>query len=141
MKPRLMNPATLPAALALILTASFAAHAQDEMPAVSNPASDMPAVTTPGAAAPGGAKPPAATAPTANTSAGTTIFGERESPIGLYITPWRDARPEDNIDRPARLLQEKMRPIDRAVFNRQVEYHEALSAALKKKGVVTPVQR
>ncbi len=64
---------------------------------------------------------------------GTTIVGERESPIGLYITPWRNAFAEQDIDRPARLLQVEMTPIDRDVFARQVEYHKALSAAADAK--------
>ncbi len=123
-------------ALAL-LAASFAATAQTEMPAVgTGPDGEMPAIQNPGVVTPPGDKPKAA------DSAGTTIFGgERESPIGLYITPWRDSRAEENIDRPARLLQEQLKPIDKAVFNRQVEYYEALANALKKKGVVTPVSR
>lgn len=58
--------------------------------------------------------------------AGTTIIGERESPIGLYITPWRDAYSEQGIDRPARLLQVDMSPVDRDVFRRQIEYYRAL---------------
>lgn len=96
------------------------AWAQDEMPAV-------------------GAQPERMEAPTATSrSAGTTIVGERESPIGLYITPWRESRAEDNVDRPARLLQEKMQPIDETVFLRQIEYYNALSGALKQKGKVTP---
>ncbi len=64
---------------------------------------------------------------------GTTIVGERESPIGLYITPWRNAFAEQDIDRPARLLQVDMTPIDRDVFARQVEYHRALAAASEAK--------
>lgn len=102
------------------------ASAQDEMPAVgtSSPPADRPA-----------------DAPPRSDAGGTTIFGERESPIGLYITPWRDARAEQDIDRPARLLQEKPLPIDRVVFNRQVEYYEVLTAELRKKGIVTPQER
>lgn len=69
---------------------------------------------------------------------GTTIVGERESPIGLFITPWRNASAEQDIDRPARLLQEELLPIDEQVFVRQVEYYEALSGALRRKNVVTP---
>jgi len=126
-KPNRMKPL----ALAALLLGSPQSWAQDEMPAVSAPA-DRPIVARPAT-------------PTPNVDAaaagGTTIFGERESPIGLYITPWRDAQAERDIDRPARLLQEKATPIDRTVFNRQVEYYEALSAELKKKGVVTPVAR
>ena len=104
--------------------------AQDELPAVGDQDGSE------------AAAPAAKTSKSADQkSAGTTIFGERESPIGLYITPWRDARPEQDIDRPARLLQDKMLPIDRAVFNRQVEYHEALAAELKRKGLITPQSR
>lgn len=65
--------------------------------------------------------------------AGTTIVGERESPIGLYITPWRNAYSEQDIDRPARLLQVDMSLIDRDVFARQVEYYDALTEAAAAK--------
>lgn len=108
---------------ALICTA---AHAQDEMPAVGG----MPQQSE--------RERPAATGASAS---GTTIVGERESPIGLYIMPWRDARPEEGMDRPARLLQEKLLPLDEEVFVRQIEYHNALSQALKQKGAVTPTGR
>ena len=64
---------------------------------------------------------------------GTTIVGERESPIGLYITPWRNAYSEQDIDRPARLLQVDVTPIDRTVFARQVEYYSALTEAAEAK--------
>ena len=104
-----------------LLTAIGSAHAQDEMPAVGSP---KPSATTKSADA-----------------AGTTIIGERESPIGLYITPWRESRPEQDLDRPARLLQEKLVPIDEVVFVRQIEYYNALSNALEEKGIVTPQER
>ena len=66
--------------------------------------------------------------------AGTTIVGDNsESPIGLYITPWRSSFAQKDIDRPARLLQEQMLPIDQAVFDRQVQYYDALTAAASKK--------
>jgi hypothetical protein len=120
----------LPAAF-LLCAAYTAAFAQDDLPAVDT--GKPPGVIT---AAPGTGKPDDAAA--AGDHAGTTIFGERESPIGLYITPWRDAHAEKDIDRPARLLQEKPLPIDRVVFGREVEYYNALTAELKKKGIVTP---
>lgn len=107
----------------LLLAATLPTQAQDEMPAV------------------GGNAPLPAAARVAEPSVGTTIIGERESPIGLYITPWRDADAEADIDRPARLLQEKLQPLDEKVFLRQVEYYEALSGALKSKGKVTPSNR
>lgn len=109
------------ALLCLLLWLPAATTAQDEMPSV------------------GGAKPALPAPAEAKTpGVGTTILGERESPIGLYITPWRNATAEKDIDRPARLLQEKMLPIDEDVFLRQVEYHNALTGALKERGQVTP---
>lgn len=110
------------AALAAAAAFSTATLAQDEMPAVGG----MPQQVERERPSPGG---------------GTTIVGERESPIGLYIMPWRDARPEEGMDRPARLLQEKLLPLDEEVFVRQIEYHNALSNALKQKGAVTPAGR
>lgn len=108
--------------LLLLWLLALPAAAQDELPAIGGDA-------------------PAAPTRNAESSPGTTIIGERESPIGLYITPWRDARAEDDIDRPARLLQEELQPIDETVFLREVEYHRALSSALKAKGKVTPDSR
>jgi hypothetical protein len=79
----------------------------------------------------------AKTAPaTSSSGLGTTVItGDGESPLGLYLTPWRESHPEANIDRPARLLQEEMLPIDKDVFERQVEYYDALSSAAKQKAV------
>lgn len=60
---------------------------------------------------------------------GTTIIGERESPIGLYITPWRNAFSQQDIDRPPRLLEVNLEPVDPIVLGRQVEYYHALANA------------
>lgn len=79
------------------------------------------------------AQEPAALPADAGEDSGTTIVGERESPIGLYITPWRNAYAEQDIDRPARLLQVDMSPVDRTVFTRQVEYYDALTEAAQAK--------
>lgn len=141
MKPRVM--------WALLLAAA-PAWAQDESPALGD--TEMPAVQTdfpePKAAAPSAPAPapaPAADAPIEPTAApqqlpgaGTTVVGERETPIGLYIMPWRQSQAEDGLDRPARLLDEELRPLDPEVFRRQVEYHRALSEHLEKTGRATP---
>lgn len=86
----------------------------------------------------GGAAASAADREDLRDDSGTTIVGERESPIGLYITPWRNAFAEQDIDRPARLLQVEMTPVDRDVFARQVEYHKALTAAADAKTAPLP---
>lgn len=117
-----MRPCTLLIAAALSLAAA-AAVAQD----------DMPAIGTPGGIPPGRSEAPAT---------GTVLIVDREdTPFGLYFFPWRESRPETGMDRPARLLQEQLLPVDEKTFVRQIEYHNALSKALKQKGVVTPVTR
>ncbi len=62
---------------------------------------------------------------------GTTIIGDRELPIGLYISPWRSATPEGDIDRPSRYVSVGQDPLDAEVFERQIEYYEALDAYLR----------
>jgi Flp pilus assembly protein TadD, contains TPR repeats len=64
----------------------------------------------------------------AKNSPGTTIIGGQESPIGLYITPWKNDYAQPGLGRPESLLQERPAPIDPDVFDRQVEYHDAISA-------------
>lgn len=94
-----------------------------EQPAVSG--EEQPAVET---SAPAGKEP----------KIGIDVVGERESPIGLIITPWKDSGAESELERPARLLQEDMTAVDERVFIRNLEYYEALTGALKTRKAVTP---
>jgi hypothetical protein len=118
----------LAASLWVVLSGTGLAQAQQPAPAAPAPAA---APRTPA----GTETPAVQTGPREDLrdDSGTTIVGERESPIGLYITPWRNAYSEQDIDRPARLLQVDMVPIDRDVFARQVEYYDALTAAARTK--------
>jgi len=78
------------------------------------------------------ASEPAAAEPAVKTDeAGITVVGDRESPIGLYISPWRDDAPEPELDRPARFLEEQLLPIDADVFRRQLEYYNTITAHLR----------
>lgn len=128
------------AGLAALLAAATAAWAQNESPALDDlPAvqTDIPEPTRP--AAPSADTPIAPTeAPQSLPGAGTTVVGEREAPIGLYIMPWRQSQAEAGLDKPARLLDEALLPLDPEVFRRQVEYHRALSEHLEKTGRATP---
>jgi hypothetical protein len=123
------------AVLTMLLAPALAAFAQTAAkPAAKRPpaSDDQPAVSTSPGEVP--AQPAASSRPAAaGPGGGTTIIGERESPIGLYITPWRNSIAEADIDRPARLLSVKLEALDRKVFARQVEYYEALTAAQKAK--------
>jgi hypothetical protein len=112
--------------------AQGAAPAQpDEQPAISTDVPEEPAVPTdvPEPARPGGVQ---------KARTGTTVIGEQESPIGLYIMPWRQSQAQAGLDRPARLLDEALLPLDPEVFKRQVEYNRALSEHLEKTGKATP---
>ena len=42
------------------------------------------------------------------------------------------------MDRPARLLEAEVLPLDEAVFVRQIEYHNALTDTLTSRNLVTP---
>lgn len=99
--------------LALLLSGPVLA--QDERPAVETPSLRSPA-----------------------EASGTVIVGDRESPIGLFITPWRESTAQADMDRPARLLEADLLPIDEPVFVRQIEYHRALSGALRSRNQVSP---
>ena len=119
--------------LTLLLSLALPVQAQDE-PAVNT--EELP---------PASRQQSSATAPTTQVSPvkkpdeGTVIVGDREeTPFGLYFTPWRNALAEQDLDRPARLLQEELLPLDEDVFIRGLEYYEALSGTLKNRQQVTP---
>lgn len=112
----------------LILVIAFAwtlpASAQTAEPA-ANPAvpSEQPALDSKSVAG----------TPLKPADKGTTVVGDTDSPIGLFIMPWRNSNAEKDIDRPARLLQGDMSPIDQIVFDRQTEYFDVLEAHAKSK--------
>jgi hypothetical protein len=60
---------------------------------------------------------------------GTQIIGSRELPKVLYIVPWRPPQAGDLVGRPVEsLLDEALAPVDREVFQRQVQYHSDLQS-------------
>ncbi len=129
---------------ALLAALSIQVHAQNAPPTISIPADGRPAAQAPAqiqvqpqapvrVQAPAAAAPGSATAPIPESAtSGTTIVGDQESPIGLYITPWKDDYAERGLDRPARLVDEAMEPIDPATFRRQIEYYETITAFRKR---------
>lgn len=61
---------------------------------------------------------------------GAQIKGNRELPKVLYIVPWKQPLPTDLVGRPAQsLLDEALAPVDREVFQREVQYHALLQRA------------
>lgn len=75
------------------------------------------------------AAPPAAAVDRADLE-GTSIRGSRELPKVLYIVPWKKPVPGELVGRPvASLVDEALAPLDRDVFQREVEYHRQLQGA------------
>lgn len=64
---------------------------------------------------------------------GTSIIGNRELPKVLYIVPWKEPS-LDELDEPppAGLLDEALRPIDREIFRRQLEYYSFIEQPTTK---------
>ena len=60
---------------------------------------------------------------------GTAIIGNQELPKVLYIVPWKQSELPDVTDLPLEsLIDDALAPVDREVFNRQLDYYNALSA-------------
>ena len=58
---------------------------------------------------------------------GTAIIGNQELPKVLYIVPWKKSEVPDMNQPPLEsLIDEALQPIDREVFQRQVNYYHAL---------------
>ena len=58
---------------------------------------------------------------------GTAIIGNQELPKVLYIVPWKKSEVPDMTEPPLEsLIDEALQPIDREVFQRQVNYYHAL---------------
>lgn len=64
----------------------------------------------------------------------TKIIGNRELPKVLYIVPWKKPIPGDLAGRPlVSVLDEALSPIDRDVFQRQVNYEVQTRSTVAKK--------
>jgi hypothetical protein len=78
-------------------------------------------------AAPPGDNPAVDTSKTGEGEPGTTIVGERDSDVGLYLTPWKEEHAND-LDPPPGLLDQTLEPIDGASFGRNVRESATVTA-------------
>jgi hypothetical protein len=58
--------------------------------------------------------------------AGTTVVGERETALGLVLTPWQDEAPAA-LDRPPALLDETPAPVDADAYARTNRFERDLA--------------
>jgi len=58
---------------------------------------------------------------------GMSIVGNDEAPKSLVIVPWKSSGLGDELE-VSRMLDDRYRPVDRDVFDRQLDYYEIRSA-------------
>ncbi len=64
----------------------------------------------------------------------TSIIGNRELPRIVYLIAWRDAPEGDILEQSLDINHDnKMVPLDRDVFQRQISYHDLLFGVDKSK--------
>ena len=58
---------------------------------------------------------------------GTEITGNRELPRVLYIVPWKSVE-RFEIESPpiSSIMEQELKPLERASFRRKINYHEAI---------------
>lgn len=83
---------------------------------------------------------PAAQQPAAKAEhPGTTIISGQESPIGLYITPWKNAFTKQGMYSPANhRMQIVPEPVDPDTFHLQTVYYDTIQA-YRARQLDTPV--
>lgn len=66
----------------------------------------------------------------------STITGSQEQPKMLYIVPWQNVIPGEPVSQEvaSKVIERQIfSPIDRAVFQRQIRYHELLLEAAQRR--------
>jgi hypothetical protein len=56
---------------------------------------------------------------------GISIVGNEEAPKSLFIVPWKSSELGDENSLSSSLLNEKMVPVDKEVFQRELDFYSA----------------
>jgi len=64
---------------------------------------------------------------------GISILGNDDAPKSLVIVPWKSSEPGDALD-VSRALDAGRQPVDRDVFQRELEYYEIRAASRPASG-------
>lgn len=59
---------------------------------------------------------------------GISIMGNKEAPKSLFIVPWKSSELGDEGTLSSSLLNEKMVPVDKEVFQRELDFYSATLA-------------
>lgn len=68
----------------------------------------------------------------AKTLSGISIVGNNETPKSLYIVPWKSSELGKETNLGSDLLDDRMKPVDKDVFMRELDFYELSSANDKK---------
>lgn len=76
-----------------------------------------------------GSQPEAAAEPAAGRAAGlgTTIVGDQDAALGLFIVPWKEERPDD-LDHTPRIIASTPTAISADSFERDADYEDSRTA-------------
>lgn len=58
---------------------------------------------------------------------GMSVLGNNETPKALYIVPWKGSEIGNEADLRAGLLNDAMKPVDKDVFMRELEFYQVRS--------------
>jgi len=63
----------------------------------------------------------------AKTLSGISIVGNKEAPKSLFIVPWKSSELAVETGLSSKLLNEKLEPVDKEVFERELDFFYATS--------------
>jgi hypothetical protein len=64
----------------------------------------------------------------AKVVSGISIVGNNETPKSLYIVPWKSSEVGGETNLASDLLDERMKPVDKDVFMREVDFYQLTNA-------------
>ncbi len=64
----------------------------------------------------------------AKTLSGISIVGNNEAPKSLFIVPWKSSEIGSDSGLQSGLMDDSMKPVDRDVFMREIDFYEIRSA-------------
>ncbi len=64
----------------------------------------------------------------AKTLSGISIVGNNEAPKSLFIVPWKSSEIGSDSGLQSGLMDDSMKPVDREVFMREIDFYQIRSA-------------
>ena len=68
----------------------------------------------------------------AKSLSGISIVGNKEAPKSLFIVPWKSSEIGFETGLSSSLLNEKMLPVDKEVFTRELNFYSVIENSIEK---------